>query len=76
MAKFGPHALHPGTIQGKEGIKYCHLATLVPTQCGHLMFMFHQANRLRALFYKALLRQEVSWYDKNGSGSFAEQLSQ
>ena len=23
-----PHALHPGTIQGKEGIKFCHLATL------------------------------------------------
>ena len=24
-----PHALHPGAIQGKEGIKFCHLATLV-----------------------------------------------
>ena len=23
-----PHTLHPGTIQGKEGIKFCHLATL------------------------------------------------
>ena len=23
-----PHALHPGIIQGKEGIKICHLATL------------------------------------------------
>ena len=23
-----PHALHPGAIQGKEGIKSCHLATL------------------------------------------------
>ena len=23
-----PHALHPGPIQGKEGIKFCHLATL------------------------------------------------
>ena len=23
-----PHALHPGLIQGKEGIKFCHLATL------------------------------------------------
>ena len=22
------HALHPGAIQGKEGIKFCHLATL------------------------------------------------
>ena len=22
------HALHPGTIQGKEGIKFCHLAKL------------------------------------------------
>ena len=22
-----PHALHPGAIQGKEGIKFCHLAT-------------------------------------------------
>ena len=25
-----PHALHPGAIQGKEGIKFCHLATLKP----------------------------------------------
>ena len=23
-----PHALHPGAIQGKEGIKFFHLATL------------------------------------------------
>ena len=23
-----PRALHPGAIQGKEGIKFCHLATL------------------------------------------------
>ena len=23
-----PHALDPGTIQGKEGIKFCYLATL------------------------------------------------
>ena len=23
-----PHALHPGAIQGMEGIKFCHLATL------------------------------------------------
>ena len=23
-----PHTLHPGAIQGKEGIKFCHLATL------------------------------------------------
>ena len=23
-----PHALHPGAIQGKEGIKFCHLVTL------------------------------------------------
>ena len=22
-----PHSLHPGAIQGKEGIKFCHLAT-------------------------------------------------
>ena len=38
-AKFDPflsldfastHALHPGTIQGKEGTKFCHLATLAP----------------------------------------------
>ena len=26
-----PHALHPGAIQGKEGIKFCHLATLKVT---------------------------------------------
>ena len=34
MAKFDPlrpHALHPGAIQGKEGIKFCHLATLRPS---------------------------------------------
>ena len=24
-----PHALHPGAIQGKEGIKFCHLATMI-----------------------------------------------
>ena len=36
----------------------------------------NQANRLRALFYKAVLRQEVSWYDENGTGGFAEQLSE
>ena len=24
-----PHTLHPGAIQGKEGIKFCHLATQV-----------------------------------------------
>ena len=23
-----PHTLHPGAIQGKEGIKFCHLATM------------------------------------------------
>ena len=27
-AKLRPHALHPGAIQGKEGIEFCHLATL------------------------------------------------
>ena len=25
-----PPALHPGAIQGKEGIRFCHLATLRP----------------------------------------------
>ena len=25
-----PQAIHPGAIQGKEGIKFCHLATLIP----------------------------------------------
>ena len=36
-----PPALHPGAIQGKEGIKFCHLATLVcsalrsPLMSGH-----------------------------------------
>ena len=24
-----PPALHPGAIQGKEGIKFCHLATML-----------------------------------------------
>ena len=27
-----PHALHPGAIQGKEGIKFCHLATMDSTK--------------------------------------------
>ena len=26
-----PYALHPGAIQGKEGIKFCHLATKTAT---------------------------------------------
>ena len=26
-----PHTLHPNAIQGKEGIKFCHLATLLNT---------------------------------------------
>ena len=26
-----PHTLHPGAIQGKEGVKFCHLATLQGT---------------------------------------------
>ena len=30
-------ALHPGAIQGKEGIKFCHLATLpAPALGGHV----------------------------------------
>ena len=29
-----PHALHPGTIQGKDGIKFCHLATLARRRLG------------------------------------------
>ena len=28
------HTLHPGAIQGKKGIKFCHLATLVPGKVG------------------------------------------
>ena len=30
-----PHALHPGAIQGKEGIKFCHLATLAAAAAAH-----------------------------------------
>ena len=31
MYVLGPHALAlPGAIQGKEGIKFCHLATMLP----------------------------------------------
>ena len=26
------HALHPGTIQGKEGVKFRHLATLIKVE--------------------------------------------
>ena len=32
-----PHALHPGAIQGKEGIKFCHLAKL-RSDLGHEHF--------------------------------------
>ena len=37
-----PHSLHPGAIQGKEGIKFCHLATLlwiplVSIFCSHFL---------------------------------------
>ena len=31
-----PHTLHPGAIQGKEGIKFCHLATLVSVVGGSI----------------------------------------
>ena len=29
-----PHALHPGAIQGKEGIKFCHLAIMCEGDAG------------------------------------------
>ena len=41
----GPHALHPGAIKGKEGIKFCHLATL--------------SNRLSALVLRDRLEIEI-----------------
>ena len=28
MPGLHPHTLHPGAIQGKEGIKFCHLAIM------------------------------------------------
>ena len=34
-----PHALHPGAIQGKEGIKFCHLATLLPAHLGEVQVL-------------------------------------
>ena len=39
---FAPTPLHPGAIQGKEGIKFCHLATLNSTVgvAGPLFFIF------------------------------------
>ena len=39
-----PHALHPGAIQGKEGIKFCHLATLIAKT--NMMFSFHDQHRI------------------------------
>ena len=41
-----PHALHPGAIQGKEGIKFCHLATLQGIRIGsqELGFGVHVVN--------------------------------
>ena len=38
-----PHALYPGTIQGKEGIKFCHLATLRPS-VHSLIIISHRRN--------------------------------
>ena len=32
-----PHALHPGAVQGKEGINFCHLATLQPQPSSTLL---------------------------------------
>ena len=40
-----PHALHPGAIQGKEGIKFCHLATTV---CICELCAFHRGPALHS----------------------------
>ena len=41
-----PHALHPGPIQGKEGIQFCHLATLPNTHTlTHVFLLCHAVIR-------------------------------
>ena len=49
-------ALHPGAIQGKEGIKFCHLATLIITTIFAL-------GRLQTLEERALVQRlgTVKW---------------
>ena len=36
-----PHALNPGEIQGKEGIKFCQLATLFVAAAGSVLYLRH-----------------------------------
>ena len=60
-AKFVPHALHPGAIQGKDGIKFCHLAPLGP---GHLSALYpRRAGEDRA----ADIRQETVGEEEEGA---------
>ena len=47
-----PHALHPGTIQEKEGIKFCHLATLrEPTYANAVVQRQMRRDELEASHY-------------------------
>ena len=48
-----PHALHPGAIQGKERIKFCHLATLRLGGRGQLV---HDERLQRLLLHLRLLQ--------------------
>ena len=44
-----PPALHPGKIQGKEGIKFCHLATLAPPQFDRSESLVRSSLRARSV---------------------------
>ena len=42
-----PHALHPGTIQEKEEIKFCHLATLARESMNRFLEEMAKGGELR-----------------------------
>ena len=59
---FRPHALYPGAIQGKEGIKFCHLATLQSRPQSSYQFGGEQENgRQRAPPTKLPLKVGHFW---------------
>ena len=56
-----PHALHPGGIQGKEGIKFCHLATPITAAINQQLEAFpsDSDNLLREQADQGCLRSTV-----------------
>ena len=81
-AKFDPflsldcasHALHPGAIQGKEGMKFSHLATLHKRQSvGVVLFFICMYFALRWL--AGCVRDLVSCVTIRIAGGFADCLT-